>query len=141
MADDSSGVDAMSYRELQAMAKDFGRTDSGNHQLVPAKGKVDVLRANLAQALAERSANTANAQPAAPQGASMSLPPTSCVFTALWKTSQKTRNERIEEDAALTSMAEPTPTSGTATIVHTPDGIHAAADSVPHHVHTTELPP
>ena len=65
---DGGGVDvgAMSYRELQAMAKDFGRTDSGNHQLVPAKGKVDVLRANLASALAERSANTANAQQAPP---------------------------------------------------------------------------
>ena len=65
-------VAAMNYRELQEMAKAMGRTDSGNHQLVPSNVKRDALRANLERALADRSnsnqppASPSNAKPAAP---------------------------------------------------------------------------
>ena len=52
-------VAAMNYRELQEMAKGMGRTDSGNHQLVPSNVKRDALRANLERALADRSRSSA----------------------------------------------------------------------------------
>ena len=45
------------------------------------------------------------------------------------KTSQKTRKLRTEPVAAVVRTEEPTPMIGTATIVHSPDGIHAAADA------------
>eukprot|EP01052_Picozoa_sp_SAG31_P050813 SAG31_NODE_11776_length_999_cov_1.367778_1_plen_116_part_10 len=32
-------VDGMSYRDMQQAAKSLGRTESGNHQKVPATGK------------------------------------------------------------------------------------------------------
>ena len=43
--------------------------------------------------------------------------------------SQKTRNERVELTALVASTADPTPISGTAIMVVTPAGIHAAADA------------
>ena len=45
-------VDGMEYRELQALAMRLGRTESGNHQRVPASGKADALRAKLKAELA-----------------------------------------------------------------------------------------
>eukprot|EP01043_Picozoa_sp_COSAG02_P075278 COSAG02_NODE_15448_length_1170_cov_1.503268_1_plen_304_part_01 len=54
----------MNYRELQNVAKGMGRTDSGNHQLVPSNVKHDALRANLERVLADRSNH--NQPPASP---------------------------------------------------------------------------
>ena len=63
----AGGVDvgSLNYREMQNLAKEFGRTDSGNHQLVPSNVKKDALRANLASVLAERSVNQQQPPPAA----------------------------------------------------------------------------
>ena len=61
-------------------------------------------------------------------------PPMSCILTGWSKPSQKTKNESVTLVAAVVSTDEPTPMSGTAIIVSTPAGIHAAADAAAHGV-------
>ena len=64
----------------------------------------------------------------------------SCVFIGSPKPSQKTRNESALPTADVVSTALPTPISGTAMIVVTPDGIHAAALAVAHGVYASSSP-
>lgn len=59
-------VGAMSYKQLQLLAKTCGRTDSGNHQRVPAAGRADVLRERLQKVMADRALAARTPLPSTP---------------------------------------------------------------------------